>query len=358
MSAPWTQQPQQPPAQGQPPWAQQPPPNWGQQPPQNWNQPNNGAVVQNPWEQAPQQQPPTQQQPQNDEGDDSFFTGGVFGSYMSFGDDRCVGYERGGEIVNIGERQQTDQKTSEPQFWPNSDRPIMIKTVTLQTQEREPNNPDDQGLRTVWLPQSRDITKAVTDALKLASPNEVRLKLGGQLWITRTGSRQTTQKDGKKGNPAFTYKARYVPPNPSRTAVTDDFFTGQQGNGPQQVQQAAAQVATADTNGQPAPWQQGAPPQQQPAWAQQPAPQQGQAPWQQQPAAQPQGQPPWAQQPQQQGYQPAAPDPSNPWGNQPQQGQAPWQQGAPPQQQPAPQQGQPPWAQQPAPQQGQAPWQQ
>jgi hypothetical protein len=286
---------------------------------------------------------------------------------MSFGDDSCIGYERGGEIVGLGERQQTDQKTKQPMFWQNSDRPIMIKVVSLQTNERVPNDPEDTGLRSIWLPQSKDVTKAVTDAMRAANTGEIRLRIGGQLWVTRTGSRQTTQQNGQKGMPAFTYTARYVPPPAGNR--NDSFFAGppQSANGqaapPQQGPPAQTQ------------WQQGPPPQQSsPAQA---PPQQGQTPWQQgpppsqgnpyqtgqQPAANngqqqqqqqqgPQGPPqqgnwqqppqagppangaPWGQQaPQQGGYQPPQPDPQNPWGN---------QQGAPPQQggpQGPPQQG-------------------
>lgn len=342
------------PQQGQPtaPQGQQP---WQQAPvavPQG--QPNGYQPAAQPWQQAPQAQPaaaPQQQAQPQEEGDDEFFTSGTGGSYMSFSDDACVGHPRGGEIVGINEQQQTDKDTKEPMFWPNSDRKIMIKVVTMQTGERRPGDQEDTGLRSVWLPQSKDITKAVIEAIKQSSPNELRLKIGGQLWITRTGSRPTTQKNGGRGFPAFTYTAQYIPPqgNPH-----DTFFGGApapQGAPVQAVPQQYGQPAQAVPNPQQAPWSQqpAAQPQsqgvnpyavQQPApngqpagpangqapWAQAPAPQ-GQAPngWQQAPA--PQGQAPWAQpgvpqgppQGQQGQYQPSPIDPSNPWGNQPQQ---------------------------------------
>jgi hypothetical protein len=350
--------------QGQQPWQQAPVP--VPQGPANGYQP-----TAQPWQQAPQAPPaaaPQQQAQPQEEGDDEFFTSGTGGSYMSFSDDACVGHPRGGEIVGINEQQQTDKDTKEPMFWPNSDRKIMIKVVTMQTGERRPGDQEDTGLRSVWLPQSKDITKAVIEAIKQSSPNELRLKIGGQLWITRTGSRPTTQKNGGRGFPAFTYTAQYIPPqgNPH-----DTFFGGApapQGAPAQPAPQQYGQPAQAAPTGQQAPWQQqqqqqAAPVQQgnpyaaqqpaqaapngQPAgpangqapWAQAPAPQ-GQAPngWQQAPAPQgqapngylqqvpaPQGQAPWAQPgvpqgvPPQGTYQPSAPDPANPWGNQPQQ---------------------------------------
>ena len=173
---------------------------------------------------------------------------------MSFGDDSCIGYERGGEIVGLGERQQTDQKTKQPMFWQNSDRPYMIKVVSLQTNERVPNDPEDTGLRSIWLPQSKDVTKAVTDAMRAANTGEIRLRIGGQLWVTRTGSRQTTQQNGQKGMPAFTYTARYVPPPAGNR--NDSFFAG--------PPQPANGQAAPPQQGPPAqtPWQQGPPPSQ------------------------------------------------------------------------------------------------
>lgn len=337
---------------GQQPWQQTPVA--APQGPANGYQP-----AAQPWQQTPQAPPaaaPQQQAQPQEEGDDEFFTSGTGGSYMSFSDDACVGHPRGGEIVGINEQQQTDKDTKEPMFWPNSDRKIMIKVVTMQTGERRPGDQEDTGLRSVWLPQSKDITKAVIEAIKQSSPNELRLKIGGQLWITRTGSRPTTQKNGGRGFPAFTYTAQYIPPqgNPH-----DTFFGG--APAPQPAPQQYGQPAQAAPNGQQAPWQQpaaqpqgqgvnpyaaqGAPngqpagrPNGQAPWAQPPAPQ-SQAPngWQQAPAPQSPQQVPWAQPgvpqgpppgqqsmpPQQGQYQPPPIDPSDPWGNPPQQVAAP-----------------------------------
>lgn len=344
-------QPPQQPGPQQPPWQPSGAPQGyaGQPPaaPQSGPQPPQGGPAQAPWQQTPQAPPANTHQSSGaqDSGDDEFFTGGGGGGYMSFADASCIGHPRGGTIVGVNEQQQTNRRTKEPMFWPNSDRPIMIKVVTLQTNERKPGDTEDLGLRSVWLPAGKDVTKAVTEAIKASSPNEVRLKLGGQLWITRTGSRETTQKDGTKGFPAFTYTAQYMPPtdNPN-----DGFFAG---NGTAPAPQGPPAQAPQT------PWQQPggqAPPQgnayatgpngqqgyQQPQYQgqqQQPPQYQGPpAPNGQQPQyqGQPQGyppaagqQPPWAQTPPQQqqwaqlpvqgGYQPPAPDPANPWGGQP-----------------------------------------
>lgn len=329
--APWQQQPAGPQQQQYPPMpGPQGPPQQQQYPPAPG--PQQGPPVQQPWQQAPQAAPPQQQSypQQTEEGDDEFFTGGTGGKYMSFRDDRCIGYERGGEIIGVREDQQKNRDTKEPDFWPDGNKKT-VKIVTVQTAERISGDPDDTGLRTIWLPQSRDITKAVIEAMKTAG-DEMRLKLGGQLWVTRTGSRPTTQKNGQAGFPAFTFTARYVPPKGN-----DAFFVGNA--------QGAPQGQPGPAQGTP-PWQQGPPPQQGDAYATGPqGPQNGGYPPQQQQQWPPQNggyptqqqQPAWAQQPPQGGYQPSAPDPANPFPGQ----QYPPQQGGypPPQQQQYPQQG-------------------
>ena len=380
-----------PPPNGHPQQYQQgPPPQQYQQvgpPPQQYQQagpppPPAPAGNQQVWNQQAQQAPaaPVQSQSQaiDATGDDEFFTSGMAGQYMSFAEDRWIGVERGGEIIGIEERQQTNKDTKLPEFWPDG-RKIMMKIVTLQTGERE--DKDDKGVRSMWLPTSKDITKAVIEAMKQSTPNEMRLHIGGRLFVTRTGSRPTTQKNGQKGFPAFTYAARYFPPQ--SVPQHDPMFMqaappapaqGQYPPQAQQLQQAAAYVASTPNGGPPPqaaapqgmPWQQpgapaqqvnhyatgpqGAPPPQQqyqqagpppqPGWAQQgPPPQQ----YQQQGAPPPQqqyqqaGPPPQGQYPQ----QPAGQDPANPFGAP---AQAPVNQSPYPQQQ-YPQAGPPPQGQ-------------
>lgn len=339
------------PQQGPPPQQYQggPPPQGYQQgpplqqypqpaPQQNYGPPQNGQQQQV-WNQQPQQAPSQPAQQQQETGDDSFFTGGMGGTYMSFSDDRWIGVERGGEIVGITEQQQTDANTKQPAFWPDGNK-IMIKIVTLQT--REQDDKDDRGLRSAWLPASRDITKAVHEALKAGSPNLIRLQIGGWLFITRTGSRQTTQKNGAKGLPAFTYTARYIPPQ--QQPQHDQFFgqgapqNGYPTQGAQQLQQAASYVANTPQGApQGTPWQQpGAQGQQVNPYAanQQagPSPQQG---WQQ-PQGGPSLQQGYGPQGAPQQHQQGPPGPANPFGGPAQQpaNQSPYpNQGPPPQQQ-------------------------
>lgn len=323
-------QPQQP--QGQAPW-QQPGPQQGgyqsQQPaPQQSYQPTGqpGPVQGTPQGQQQSQQTMQAYQPGEDGSDPMLEDFTVFrgaAPYLSFSDPQCTGYERGGTVLAVGTDFARKFKTNEPLFWeygPKKGQQRMCRVLILQTQERIPGRQDDTGIRTLELMDGKDIFKAAAMAVRTVSPNKPAFEVGGQLFITRTGTRQS-----QGGQPAVTYAARYVPAPADYVAsdqnlMAQNLLEGQQdqqaapSNGAQQVQQAAAYVASTP---------QGQQPQYQPAPAQQGYQQpQGQAPWQnQQPApAAAQGQAPWQTQPQQ----------TPPWQNQgptqqPQQAAPPWQ---------------------------------
>jgi hypothetical protein len=209
--------------------------------------------------------------------------------------------------------QERDIKTKELKFWPNNGGPVWQLVVTIQTTERDPNRPNDDGKRSIYASSSKKA--AIADAVRNAGAEG--LAIGGYLEVTYTHDLplEQGQLSAKKQ-----YTARYAPP----TYPVD----GQNQAGPAQPNQAPPQQA-----------QQYQPPVQQQPQFQQPQAQQYQPPVQQQfpPQAAPQ---PQFQAPQQQ-FPPQA-----------QQGQFPPAQQAPPVQQQAqqfPPQGQAP---QPQAQQG------
>jgi hypothetical protein len=258
--------------------------------------------------------------------------------YLSFSDPQCTGYERGGTILAVGTDFARKYKTTEPEFWtygPKKGQQRMCRVLIVQTNERIPGRTDDTGIRTIELKDGKDIFRAAALAVRTAGGKNA-FEPGGQIYITRTGTRPS-----QGGQDAVTFTARYIPPPADYVASDQSLMAqnmGDQPHGPspeaQQLQQAAAYVASTPQGPAPANGQQ-------PQY--QPAPQGQQAPV----AAQ--GQPAWMNQgPQQQA----------PQGQQP----APWMaqgpgQAAPAQQAPAGQQAPAPWmAQGPAPQ-GQPPYQ-
>ena len=100
--------------------------------------------------------------------------------------------------------QQRDYSTGEPMYWRDG-TPRMQLVVTLQTDERDPEYPDDDGRRRLYV-RGRMKT-AIRQAVKTSGATG--LDVGGTLTITYTG-------DGTPTNPRFQppkeYNATYRPP--------------------------------------------------------------------------------------------------------------------------------------------------
>jgi hypothetical protein len=111
----------------------------------------------------------------------------------------------GGPITEEPElRQQIDYDTDEPAVWKDG-KPKMQLVVTVQTNLRDPQNPDDDGTRRFYV--RSNLQKAVAQAVRQAGAKS--LEVGGVLNVTYTG-------DGPKTNPKFNapklYSATYTPP--------------------------------------------------------------------------------------------------------------------------------------------------
>lgn len=263
---------------------------------------------------------------------DDFFGGGS--KSISF--DADSGYQlgswKGGTIISIRpKQQQTDYKTKAPLFWDDAKtEPKWTLPVEVQTDERDPQSPHDDGRRTLFI--SGGIERAVREHLRATN---ARLRPGGTIyaaWVSGAG----------KIGDAKQFQVHYTPAAESGA----DAMFGQQQQAPQQQHQAPPP--------QQAPGGYAQPPQQPGPYAQPPTPQQQ--------YAQPTPPAPPAPAPQQQGgLWDGAAQPAGQW---PAQGAIPPQQGTPPpppaapaqqyQQQPPPA-APPAPAQQPAPQQPAAP---
>ena len=120
---------------------------------------------------------------------------------------RTVGTTVAGVITEEPEvAQQRDFESGEPAFWDkDKTEPKMQLIITLQTQDRDPEDPHDDGVRKLYVASSNQ-RKAIAAAVRAAGKNG--LAVGGVLSVTYT-------KDGVKtgkGNPPKEYAAQYVPP--------------------------------------------------------------------------------------------------------------------------------------------------
>lgn len=265
---------------------------------------------------------------------------------------------RGGTITEVSEEhQQTKMDETgkggkgEPLFWdsPVNTQPRMQVYITVQTTERNPADPDDTGLRRIYIPKNGHAPGSVFtetgNALKEAGSRN-GLEVGGEFYLMLTGttpSKVQGFQDRKLWKvayrpPANQFFATEVPAALAPQASTNGQSTSQPDvwasppapwgpaqTTPQPVSAAAQQpwaqpAAVAQPAAQPQPvaaavqqpWEQPAAAQQAPQWPI--APPQSQpptaAPPAQQPAAQGQQWPPGGQQ----AYQPPPVDPRNPFG--------------------------------------------
>ncbi|KAB2384734.1 hypothetical protein [Actinomadura montaniterrae] len=110
-------------------------------------------------------------------------------------------------------RDQTDFDTGKVKTWDDG-TPRRQLMVVLQTAERDPANPDDDGERAVYV--KGQMKTAVRDAVRKAGAPG--LKVGGTLTVQYIADGQAT-----RGNPPKQYAASYVPP---ANAAANDFLNG------------------------------------------------------------------------------------------------------------------------------------
>lgn len=162
-----------------------------------------------------------------------------------------------GTITEVSDaRQATEFGSNEPAFWDREKtRPKMQVVVTLDTAERDPQDANDTGKRTLWVVEdgrSGSILSAIRQAVHQAGAGTI--DIGGQLTVAFSGFDPNSK---NPANPRKIYSASYVPPAPAGGMFTN---------------QAPAQPVAAPATPAPAPAQPVAPAPAAPAAPAQPAP--------------------------------------------------------------------------------------
>jgi hypothetical protein len=125
-----------------------------------------------------------------------------------------VGTKVVGEIVETATTQQTDFDDGSPKFWKDGS-PKMQAVITLQTDERDPDVPDDDGKRRLFVSSWR-MRDAIRDAIKTAGARH--LEHGGKLAVQYTSDGVD---EAGTGNPPKIYTAQYKPPAPTAAPAAD-----------------------------------------------------------------------------------------------------------------------------------------
>jgi hypothetical protein len=175
----------------------------------------------------------TPQQYQAPSADDFLMGGGVPSAKFP-----VLGHTVSGRITEQPTvEQQRNYEDDKLKFWDDG-KPMMQLVVTLATNERDPENPEDDGARRLYV--KGYMKNAVAGAVRAAGARG--LENGGTLSVTYT-------QDGEKKNPKFNapklFTAQYIP------AATNALHTPDPGTAPQQqyaappVQQYAAPAPAA-----------------------------------------------------------------------------------------------------------------
>lgn len=128
-----------------------------------------------------------------------------------------VGAVVGGKIVDEPQIvQQKDIKTGAPKFWDDGN-PMNQLVVKVQTDQREPDDNDDDGIRAIYI--KAQMRQAVADAVRKAGAKS--LEIGGELQVKFTGTEPSTTKGF---NDKKLYAAKYTKPAASNGSFlgTDD----------------------------------------------------------------------------------------------------------------------------------------
>lgn len=157
-----------------------------------------------------------------------------------------------GVITEVSDaRQATEYGSNELAYWDKErTRPKMQVAVTLDTTERDPQDSNDTGKRTLWVVEdgrSGSILSAIRQAVHQAGAGTI--DIGGQLTVAFSGFDPNSK---NPANPRKIYSASYVPPAPA-----GGMFTNQETPAPVAPAPAApapaAQPAPVAAPAQPAP---------------------------------------------------------------------------------------------------------
>ena len=153
-----------------------------------------------------------------------------------------------GTITEVSDaRQATEYGSNELAYWDKErTRPKMQVAVTLDTAERDPQDANDTGKRTLWVVEdgrSGSILSAIRQAVHQAGAGTI--DIGGQLTVAFSGFDPNSK---NPANPRKIYSASYVPPAPA-----GGMFTNQAPAQPVAAPAAPAQPVAAPVPAAPAP---------------------------------------------------------------------------------------------------------
>lgn len=152
-----------------------------------------------------------------------------------------------GVITEISDRMPvTKYGTTDPDYWPDGS-PKQQVVITLATDERDPEDPNDTGERSLWVTESRKAGTILAAIIQATRQANAKLEIGGTLSVSFTGHDPNSKNPAQ---PRKLYAATYQPP-----AAGGGMFEQQPAQPAPQAAPAAA-TASQPTAPQAAPQQQ------------------------------------------------------------------------------------------------------
>lgn len=158
---------------------------------------------------------------------------GADGVKSAFNKESTIGEVVTGQILEAEVRQVTDYDSGAPKFWDDGNPQQQVRIV-VQTTERDPMKPDDDGRRAIFVKWWGDQRQALMAAIKASGDTDIRV--GGNFSAVYAGDKPS---DNPRRNPAKLYEYAYQPP-----ATGLDFGTAQAAPAPSAPQQAAPAAAS------------------------------------------------------------------------------------------------------------------
>ena len=166
---------------------------------------------------------------------DDLLTGGAAGKSMKF---EAVGKSYSGTVVSSEARQATDLQTGEGKVWKDGS-PAMQAVIGIQTDERNPEIENDDGVRYDYVKMWGEQKKAFRAAAQLAGGSP---KPGDHYSVTFTGEKPS---ETRGFNPTKLYKYEIRKANPVDALIAEPAAPAQQAAPAAQVAAPAPAAAPA-----------------------------------------------------------------------------------------------------------------
>lgn len=114
-----------------------------------------------------------------------------------------------GVITEISDRMPVIKYgTTDPDYWPDGS-PKQQVVITLATDERDPEDPNDSGERSLWVTESRKAGTILAAIIQATRQANAKLEIGGTLSVSFTGHDPNSKNPAQ---PRKLYAATYQPP--------------------------------------------------------------------------------------------------------------------------------------------------